>query len=101
MLRYYVNDIVERLAAQQGHQGWEVGVLYLSWSLNTYRSPSQDIEATLHCVMSVQEALDLDNTSYLTRLFSPEILGRLPQTGHDRIRRTTLSLIGNTFLLKT
>lgn len=54
----------------------------------------KDIEATLHCIMSVQEALDVDKASHLTRLFSPTILGRLPSTGHGRIRRTTLGVIG-------
>jgi hypothetical protein len=54
----------------------------------------QEIEATLHCIMSVQEAMDLEKTPHLGRLFSPDILGRLPSTGHSRIRRTTLSVIG-------
>ncbi|TFK33337.1 armadillo-type protein [Crucibulum laeve] len=76
MLGYYVSDIAERLAAKRENEGW------------------QDIEATLHCVMSVQEALDLEKTLHLPRLFGPEILGRLPTTGHGRIRRTTLGVIG-------
>lgn len=52
--------------------------------------------------MSIQEALDLEKVSHLSRLFSPEILGRLPSEGHNRIRRTTLCLIGEIVLfLKT
>jgi hypothetical protein len=54
----------------------------------------QRVEATLHCVMCVQEAVPLENNSNLARLFGPEILGRLPTTGHDRVRRTTLGIIG-------
>lgn len=73
MLRFYVNDISDRLATNQ------------DWN---------EIEATLHCIMSIQEALDLEKASHLSRLFSPEILGRLPSEGYNRIRRTTLYLIG-------
>jgi hypothetical protein len=38
--------------------------------------------------------MDLEKTLHLGRLFSPDILGRLPSTGHARIRRTTLGVIG-------
>ncbi|RDB17659.1 Importin-13 [Hypsizygus marmoreus] len=76
MLGYFVDDIAQRLASRQESDGWE------------------EIEATLHCIASIQEALDLENTPHLPRLFSPEILGRLPSTGHSRIRRTTIGLIG-------
>lgn len=44
--------------------------------------------------MSVQEAVELMSNPHMERLFGPEILGRLPSTGHDRVRRTTLVLIG-------
>lgn len=55
----------------------------------------QDIEATLHSVMSIQEAIDLtESTPHLPRLFGREILGRLPQTGQPRVRRTMLGVIG-------
>lgn len=76
MLGYYVDDIAQRLATRQENEGW------------------QEIEATLHCIMSVQEAMDLEKTPHLGRLFSPDILGRLPSAGHGRIRRTTLGVIG-------
>lgn len=48
--------------------------------------------------MSIQEALDYEQTPHLGRLFSPDILGQLPSTGHNRVRRTTLSLIGMALL---
>lgn len=44
--------------------------------------------------MSVQEAVELMSNPHMERLFGPDILGRLPSTGHDRVRRTTLVLIG-------
>ncbi|THV01907.1 ARM repeat-containing protein [Dendrothele bispora CBS 962.96] len=78
MIQFFIDDAAARLAARQPGQqgGWE------------------DIEATLHCILSIQEALDYENTPHLHRLFSTEILGRLPTTGYNRVRRTTLSLIG-------
>lgn len=49
----------------------------------------------MHCIMSIQEAIDLtESTPHLPRLFGPEILGRLPQTGQPRVRRTMLGVIG-------
>lgn len=45
--------------------------------------------------MSIQEALDLETTPYLGRIFQADILGRLPSTGHGRVRRTALTLIGS------
>ncbi|KAG1733765.1 armadillo-type protein [Suillus occidentalis] len=65
MLGYFLEDMQKRFAQQNGSQGWE------------------EIEATLHCIMSIQEAL-----------FGPDVLGRLPTSGQDRIRRTMLGLIG-------
>lgn len=59
----------------------------------------QDIEATLHCILSVQEAVDTEEMPLLGRLFSPEILGRLPQAGHNRVRRTALGVIGEVSIL--
>lgn len=76
MLAFYVNGIVERLNSRQETDGWE------------------DIEATLHCIMSIQEAVPVEDNPHLRRLFGPEILGRLPTTGRYRVRRTMLSLIG-------
>ncbi|PPR02897.1 hypothetical protein CVT24_002281, partial [Panaeolus cyanescens] len=75
MLEYFIKDIADRLATRQESDGW------------------QEIEATLHCIMSIQEAVDMEKAN-LSRLFSPEILGRLPFTGRSRVRRTALGLIG-------
>ena len=52
------------------------------------------MEASLHCIMSIQEAVDMEKSPQLQRLFSPEIFGRFPSTGRPRIRRTALSVIG-------
>ncbi|KAF9456910.1 armadillo-type protein [Collybia nuda] len=76
MLGYYVDDVTQRLNSRQENDGW------------------QDIEATLHCIVSIQEATDMEKSFHLLRLFSPETLGRLPSAGHNRIRRTMLTLIG-------
>ncbi|KAG6828197.1 hypothetical protein H0H92_008816 [Tricholoma furcatifolium] len=76
MLGFLVDDVVQRLATRQEQDYWE------------------EIEATLHCVTSIQEAIDMETTPYLPQVFGPEILGRLPSTGASRIRRTTLNLIG-------
>ncbi|KAJ4473110.1 armadillo-type protein [Lentinula aciculospora] len=78
MVIYFVNDVVDRLASRSKEktQGWE------------------DIEATLHCISSVQEALDYEKTLQLELLFSPQTLSQLPTTGNIRIRRTMLGLIG-------
>lgn len=62
-----------------------------SFSLNLHL---QEIEATLHCIMSIQEAVPIDDSPHLTRLFSTEVLGLLPNIGHDRVRRTMLVLSG-------
>ena len=48
----------------------------------------------MHCIMSIQEAINLENAHHLSRLFSPEIFGRLPSTGRARVRRTALGVIG-------
>jgi hypothetical protein len=45
--------------------------------------------------MSIQEAVPVEENENLTRLFGPEILGRLPTTGHDRVRLTAVGLIGS------
>ena len=44
--------------------------------------------------MSIQEAVPLEDNPFLAQLFGPDILGRLPTAGQDRIRRTMLGLIG-------
>lgn len=94
MMGYYLNDIQERLANRPESSGWEVGS---SASLPfdfTSTTMLQEIEATLHCIMSIQEAVPLEDNHFIAQLFGPDVLGRLPTTGQDRIRRTTLGLIG-------
>lgn len=54
----------------------------------------QELEATLHCIASVQEAVSLEDNAQLRRLFSQDILDRLPTTGSHRVRRTMLIVIG-------
>ena len=51
--------------------------------------------------MSIQEALNLEKAHHLSRLFSPEIFGRLPSTGRTRIRRTALGVIGMYWIFYT
>jgi hypothetical protein len=75
LLAFYVNDLSDRLAPGKP-RSWE------------------EIEATLHCLMSIQEGVPLDDCPYLCRLFSAEILGQLPTAGPYRVRRTAVSLIG-------
>ncbi|KAG1744571.1 armadillo-type protein [Suillus paluster] len=67
MMRYYLEDMQKRFAQPNGSQGWE------------------EIEATLHCIMSIQEAVPLEDNPFLARLFGPDC--------QDRIRRTMLGLI--------
>ena len=44
--------------------------------------------------MAVQEAVPIEDSPHLRHIFGPEILGRLPKAGDDRVRRTALHLIG-------
>jgi len=92
MLVYYVDDISERLATRQETDGWQVSWLEVYIFVFTVRL--QEVEASLHCILSVQEAVDMEKSPQLQRLFSPEIFGRFPSTGRSRIRRTALSVIG-------
>ncbi|KAL1943353.1 hypothetical protein VTO73DRAFT_4428 [Trametes versicolor] len=77
MLAFYVTDLLQRLSARQESDGWE------------------EIEGTLHCVMAVQEAVPIEDSPHLRQVFGPEILGRLPKAGDERVRRTALHLIGS------
>lgn len=54
----------------------------------------QEIEGIFHCLMAVQEAVPVEDNVHLRRLFSPNVLNRLPSSGNDRIRRTVVILIG-------
>jgi hypothetical protein len=44
--------------------------------------------------MSIQEAAEVEENPYLDRLFGPDVLGRLPTTGLNLVRKTALGLIG-------
>ncbi|KAK2462484.1 hypothetical protein APHAL10511_005454 [Amanita phalloides] len=77
MFIYYINELTDRLASIQDKKEW------------------QEAEATLHCIMSIQEAMEMEKTVYISRLFEQDILGRLPTTGRSRIRRTMLNVIGS------
>ena len=57
-------------------------------------STVQDVEATLHCIMAVQEAIPPEDNPHLRRLFGSEIFGKLPTRGNDRVRRTAVVLLG-------
>lgn len=92
MLAYYVNSIAGRLAARLENDGWRVG--QLSFNLFNVLTSKQEIEATLHCIMSVHEAVDMEKALQLQRLFSRDIFGNFPSTGRPRIRRTALGVIG-------
>jgi len=92
---YYVNDIIERLQAVPDLGGWDVGVFTPTYFSPVNRTLLKEIEATLHCLMSIQEASPIEDNADLKRLFSSEILGIFPKTGPTRARRTTVVLIGN------
>ncbi|KAK0494340.1 armadillo-type protein [Armillaria luteobubalina] len=77
MLIYFVDSLIQELSNRSDpNQGWE------------------EIESTLHCLSSLQEALDYDKAPDLARLFNPEVIGRLPSAGRSRVRLTTLNLLG-------
>ncbi|KAI5888073.1 uncharacterized protein SCHCODRAFT_02705351 [Schizophyllum commune H4-8] len=89
MLGYYVDDALDRLLRP-----------VVEW---------EQIEATLHCVSSIDEALpsvedvakssdEGDSTAHrtpalLARILGPDVLARLPSTGAPRVRRTALGLL--------
>ncbi|KAG8982393.1 hypothetical protein FRB93_008149 [Tulasnella sp. JGI-2019a] len=54
----------------------------------------ENVEAVLHVVKAIQEAISLQPNEYLAAVFGSSILGRLPTEGKDRIRWTILNLIG-------
>ncbi|KAF8523853.1 ARM repeat-containing protein [Gautieria morchelliformis] len=54
----------------------------------------ENVEGALHCIMCSQEAVPVEDNLVLTQLFTPYVLGKLPTSGSDRVRRTMLQLIG-------
>lgn len=49
--------------------------------------------------MAVHEGVPTEENPHLSRLFGADILGRLPTTGLERVRRTAVTLIGMLALL--
>ncbi|RUS35251.1 armadillo-type protein [Jimgerdemannia flammicorona] len=54
----------------------------------------QALESTLFCVKCISEAVPSHENVYMTRVFGPEIFGRLPAEGSHRLRNTALLVIG-------
>ncbi|KAJ7092338.1 armadillo-type protein [Mycena belliarum] len=98
LLAFYVSDVETRLAAREAAGG---AAVQGGW---------EDLEATLHCLRAVHEALDPDAPSAapaLTRVFAPGVWERLPTSRADaapgkaegvilsesRMRRTALGLV--------
>lgn len=92
---YYVNDVIERLQVGPDQRGWDVGGFTSMHRDSSNRIALKEIEATLHCLLSIQEASPVEDNADLKRLFSSETLGLFPKTGSTRVRRTTVVLIGN------
>ena len=92
---YYANDVIERLQAGPDQREWDVSATTpvccnpVNWII------IKEIEATLHCLMSIQEGSPVEDNADLKRIFSSETLGLFPKTGSSRVRRTTVVLIGN------
>ena len=42
----------------------------------------------------MQEAVEIAENPYLEHIFGSEILGRLPTSGQDYVRRTAINLVG-------
>jgi hypothetical protein len=76
---------------------FQVGGEPFNWSVSrSFNILHQEIEAILHCIMSIQEAIPLEDNLFLAQMFGSDsdALGRFPAAGQDRIRRTMLGLIG-------
>lgn len=55
----------------------------------------RDVEASLHALRCVREAVPAEESRYLPSVFSPAILGQLPTAGTARVRATAVALIGD------
>lgn len=95
---YYVNDIIERLQAGPDQREWDVGGLAPTYISPIKRTILKELEATLHCLTSIQEASPVEDSEDLKRLLSSDVLGMFPKTGSSRARRTTIVLIGEPYL---
>jgi hypothetical protein len=94
MLGYYLSDLTALLQNKKEGEGWEVSTIALIHTDDEILCLRQEVEATLHCVMSIQEAVPLEPNKHLSLLFGSDILGRLPTSGSHRVQRTMLGLIG-------
>ncbi|GJJ09063.1 hypothetical protein Clacol_003285 [Clathrus columnatus] len=54
----------------------------------------ETIEATLHCIISIHEAVPPEPNTPLSRLFSATVFQKIASSGVERVKRTTLQLIG-------
>ncbi|KAG8960312.1 hypothetical protein FRC00_000674 [Tulasnella sp. 408] len=55
----------------------------------------EGVEAAIYSIKTIQEAIPVGPNHNLSRVFGPEILGKLPMQGHEQIRRTALDLVGS------
>lgn len=94
MLAFYISDLRVRLSKTE-HGCWEVSTTCHRMN-NAILRRYREVEATLHCVMLIQEAAPLESNQHLSLLllFGPEILGQLPISGGHRVQHTMLGLIG-------
>jgi len=88
ILRYYIlrDAVLEELVSQ--------AVKAISLVGEPSAGEWEEVEAILHCIKCTQEAVPTGDNPHLSRLFGPEVLGRLPVAGSDRVRRTALGLTG-------
>ncbi|KAG8926042.1 hypothetical protein FRC01_009412 [Tulasnella sp. 417] len=55
----------------------------------------EGVEAAIYSIKTIQEAIPVGPNQNLSRVFGPEVLGKLPMQGHEQIRRTALDLVGS------
>lgn len=60
MLAYYFTDLTERLPKRDEVGGWRSVFCHLVSALIDSDTSLQELEATLHCTMSIQEAVPLE-----------------------------------------
>ncbi|CED84264.1 Nuclear transport receptor LGL2 (importin beta superfamily) [Phaffia rhodozyma] len=65
-------------------------------SLNAPSGPNwEEIEVSLHCLRCVQETVPVEEDQHLPRIFSQDLIGKLPMEGDHRVRATAIALIGD------
>lgn len=72
------------------------GKVYVSQPLELVLTFSslKGVEAAIYSIKTIQEAIPVGPNQNLSRVFGPEVLGKLPMQGHEQIRRTALDLVG-------